>query len=219
MRHATRCSKLFLVLVLVAPGTVLAEGEEEDVPTMTVTATRTPRAVETLSGTAEIVEREELDLKDAWTVEEALAEYPGVDVIGEARYGQGVRLNTRGIPSGFGTQRTLVMLDGRPLTDEYLGNVDLAQYPLGGMRRVELVRGPASALYGTNALGGVVNLIPRRGAATPRTEIVGEFGSFGTGRLALNHGRMIGDLDFFIAAETTKTDGYMRNSDGDEPEP
>ena len=175
MRHLA----FALALALLAAKLPAADEPEKPVvvPETTVTATRTPRELSTLSGTADVLTREESQLRDAWTVEEAIRELNGVDVVGNSRYGQEVRLNTRGIPSGYGTQRTLVLLDGRPATDEYLGNVDLAQYPLYSMERIELTRGPASALYGTNALGGVVNLIPRRGGAVPRTELYAEGGS------------------------------------------
>ncbi|MCU0727071.1 MAG: TonB-dependent receptor [Planctomycetes bacterium] len=194
----------------------VATGEPTVVPETTVTATRTPRDLSTLSGTAEVLDLEDTRLRDAWTLEEAVREMNGVDVVGHSRYGQEVRLNTRGVTSGYGTQRTLVLLDGRPVTDEYLGNVDLAQYPLFAMERVELVRGPASSLYGTNALGGVVNLIPRRGRETPLTEIFAEGGSFGTRRGGFAHGRMIGPVDVFVAGDAMDTDGYLNNGRGDD---
>jgi outer membrane cobalamin receptor len=203
---------LCLILTLTLP--VLAEEEPSAVPETTVTATRTPRDIETLSGTAEVVDLGETRLRDAWTLEEAVREMNGVDVVGHSRYGQEVRLNTRGVTSGYGTQRTLVLLDGRPVTDEYLGNVDLAQYPLFAMERIELVRGPASSLYGTNALGGVVNLIPRRGRETPATELFAEGGSFGTRRGGFSHGRMVGPVDLFVAGDAGDTDGYLNNSRG-----
>ncbi len=186
------------------------------VPETMVTATRTPRTVESLTGTAEIVGREDVTLREAHTLDEALRDFTGVDVVGNARYGQEVRLNTRGVTSGYGTQRTLVLFDGRPATDEYLGNVDLAQYPLFALERIELVRGPASSVYGTNALGGVVNLLPRRGGATPETELYGEGGSFGLRRGGAAHGRMLGPVDVFLAGEAMDTDGYLENSRGDD---
>ncbi|MFN2431613.1 MAG: TonB-dependent receptor plug domain-containing protein [Gemmatimonadota bacterium] len=179
-----------------------------------VTLTRTPRSVESLTGSASVLGREELDLRQVATLEEALRDLPGVTVAGTAAFGQEVRLDTRGIPSGFGTQRTLVLLDGRPLTDEYLGNVDLAQYPLEGIARVELVRGPASALYGTNALGGVVNLVPRRGTGQPQTRVSIGGGSFDTGSASASHGRTFGGADVLFGVSGLETAGYLDNSRG-----
>ena len=186
------------------------------VPVTTITETRNPRSIESLTGAANVVDREIILLRNSWTAEEALSEVPGVDVVGSSRYGQEVRLNTRGVNSGYGTQRTLVLLDGRPLTDEYLGNVDLAQYPLSAMRQIELVRGPASSVYGTNAMGGVLNLIPRRGRADPFTEISAQGGTFGTFNAAFAHGTMMGPVDFFLSVEGADTNGYMDNSRGDD---
>jgi len=203
------------LLVLVAPlGAV--EEDETRVPETEVVEPRAFRGVESLTGRADTLPREELDLRDAWTLEEALSEAPGVDIVGAARYGQEVRVNVRGVPSGFGTQRALVMLDGRPLTDEFTGHVDLVQYPIFAMERIELVRGPASSAYGTNAIGGVLNLVPRRGGPEPETEIVGEGGTFGTWRLAAAHGRRFGAVDAFAAVERTETNGYLENSRGDD---
>ncbi len=184
------------------------------IPEVTVTILRTPRTLESLSGSADVVGREELDLRSQRTLDEALAELPGIDVVGSALYGQEVRLTSRGVTSGFGTQRTLLLLDGRPLTDEYLGTVDVTQYPLDAVERVELVRGPASAVYGSNALGGVVNVVPRRGTETPVTELSARGGTFGTGVASLSHGRSAGPVDLFITGSGSRTDGYLTNSRG-----
>jgi outer membrane cobalamin receptor len=226
---ALRLLPALLALLLLAPSQLLAapddlapesEGAdpvpESTVSETTITATRTRRSLLSLSGTAEVMDRDELDLMDALSLDEAMDQVAGVDVVGDSRYGQEVRFNTRGVNSGFGTQRTLILLDGRPLTDEYLGTVDLAQYPLVAMQRVELVKGPASALYGSNALGGVANLIPRRGGAGHHTEAFVEGGSFGSWRTNLTHGTMIGPVDFFLGVEASSTQGYLDNSRGDD---
>lgn len=206
-----------LAFLLAAADSALARPERELISSspIEVLSSRDLRSVESLTSRAFSAGRGEIDLADGWTLDEILTGWPGIDVVGQSRYGQEVRVNTRGIPSGFGTQRTLVLLDGRPLTDEYLGNVDLAQYPLAAIDRVEAILGPASALYGTNALGGVVNLVPRRGGLTPTTEIAFEGGSFGTVHGSLAHGRRFGDVDLFLTLDGTDTNGYLRNDAGD----
>lgn len=236
---ALRLFPILLILLFLAPSPLLAAPEEateaaadpdvaasEDatgeqvadttVPETMITATRTKRAIKSLSDTVEVKDREEIQMMDAVSVDEAMDLVAGVDVVGDSRYGQEVRFNTRGVNSGFGTQRTLILLDGRPLTGEYLGTVDLAQYPLIAMERVELVRGPASSLYGSNAMGGVINLIPRRGGPGHHTEVFAEGGSFGSWRTNLSHATMIGPLDFFIGVEAASTNGYLDNSRGDD---
>jgi len=230
-----RLLPILLILLFLASSPLLAAPDEEieelpesdvavpaitvpdtTVPETMITATRTKRSIASLSGSVEVKDREELDLMDAITVEQAMNQVAGVDVIGDSRYGQEIRFNTRGVTSGFGTQRTLILLDGRPLTGEYLGSVDLAQYPLVAMQRVELVRGPASALYGSNALGGAINLIPRRGGPGQHTDVFFEGGSFGSWRTNLSHATMLGPLDFFIGVEAASTNGYLNNSRGDD---
>lgn len=138
-----------------------------------------------------------------------------MNVVGDGAYGQEVRVNLRGFNSGFSTQRTLVLLDGRPLTDEYLGNTDLVQYPLNSIDRIEVVRGGISAAWGTSALGGVVNLVPRRGGAVPQTTISTDGGSHNTYEGDLSHGQQIGQADLFASLGASTTDGYRRNAAGD----
>jgi outer membrane receptor protein involved in Fe transport len=222
MLRLHRLSVLLALLVLLcAPAAAAPEDAAQPVPAVTmtettVTATRTPRSVSSLSGSATVMDRDEIGFKDSVTLDQAMDQVAGVDVVGASRYGQEVRFNTRGLPSGFGTQRTLILLDGRPLTDAYLGSVDLAQYPLGSMQRIELVRGPASALYGSNALGGVGNLIPRAGGPVQQTEIYGEGGTFGSWRTGISHGTMAGPVDVFLSIEGAGTNGYLDNSRGDD---
>ena len=146
--NALRLLPILLLLLFLAPSPLFAAPDEEvealpesdaavpedtvpdtnvpdtKVPETMITATRTKRSIETLSGAVEVKDRDELDLMDAITVEQAMSQVAGVDVIGDSRYGQEVRFNTRGVASGFGTQRTLILLDGRPLTGEYLGRGD-----------------------------------------------------------------------------------------------
>lgn len=178
------------------------------------TPTRTAQSTGSLAQRVEVLVRADLDRRQAFTVDEAFRDRPGVTLTGDARFGQESRLALRGMTSGYGTQRTLVMLDGRPLTDEYLGHVDLALYPLFAMSRVEMVRGPASAAYGTNAMGGVVNMLPSAGTARPATDVQLEGGNFGTGGGVLAHRRIIGAVDVAATGYYRQTNGYLANSSG-----
>jgi len=191
------------------------EPEVTRIPEISVTETRHPRSTESLTGRTDVRDLGESRDRGAWTLDEAIEDIPGVDIQGDSRYGQEVKVQMRGVTSGYSTQRVLVLLDGRPLTSEYLGAVDIAVYPLAAFERVEVARGPASAAYGTNALGGVINYIPRRGAETPVTEGYIEGGSFSTFNAGFSHGSKLGPVDIFLNVDTATTDGYMRNSRGD----
>ncbi len=183
-------------------------------PDLIVTSTRTASQASGAAGSVTVVDAATLTARQSPTADDALRGLAGVSVVGDGRYGEEVRINLRGLNSGFSTQRTLVLMDGRPLTDEYLGHADLGQYPLDAIERIEVGRGALSAAWGSNALGGVVNLRARRGSPTPRTTLTAEGGSFGTWRGALSHGRQWGRVDAFASAGASTTDGYRRTSAG-----
>ena len=180
-----------------------------------VTATRTPRTIKSLTGSATVVTEEQFATQATASVDAALGSYAGVNAIGDARFGQEVKLNLRGFNSGFSTQRALILLDGRPLTSEYLGETNLVLYPLASMARIELVRGVAGAAYGTNALGGVVNLIPRRGGPKASGVVNLEGGSFGTAGVGASYGGMIGSVDVEASGGARTTNGYRDNELGE----
>ena len=179
-----------------------------------MTETRNPVETGSLTGRTTVRELKDSRKRGAWTLEEAIADVPAIDIIGSARYGQEVNIQMRGVPNGFSTQRVLMLLDGRPLTQEYTGNVDVAQFPLAAYRRVEVAQGPASAAYGTNALGGVINFLPRRGETVPMTEFYLEGGSYSTLTSGVAHGAKVGEVDYFVNLDMTSTDGYLDNSAG-----
>lgn len=134
------------------------------VDTVVVTGTRTPERSQTSTVKTDVVTRDDAERRGATTVAEALATQPGVRVDPGA-YG------SIGGPSaikiqGFDLQRVLILEDGEPIIGDIGGAIDLANLPIGDIQRIEIVTGPTSALYGSNAIGGVVNIL----TAPPRLE-------------------------------------------------
>ncbi len=210
-----------LSLIALSVGTTLsgqAPARHDSVaslPELVVTATRSTETQSGVAGSVTVIDRSAIVCRQATTADQLLRAVPGANVVGDGSYGEEVRLNLRGFNSGFSTQRTLVLLDGRPLTDEYLGHTDLAQYPLDGIDRLEVVRGGISAAWGTSALGGALNLRARRGGPVPQTVLSGQGGSHGSYQGSLSHGRQAGALDLFVTAGASTTDGYRKNAVGD----
>ena len=127
--------------------------------TVVVTASRVEQAIEQAPVATSVVTKEDLELGNAMTLDQAVARVPGVfskrskgllDTLG------GIQI--RGVPDD---NRTLVLLDGLPLNDGYTGGIRLGGLSLAEVDRVEVVRGPASSLYGGNAMGGVVQVLTR----------------------------------------------------------
>jgi vitamin B12 transporter len=118
-----------------------------------------------------VVDRSQIDAEGARTLGDALVGVPGVELFPYGAFGAQVDFGIRGAAS----QRTLVLVDGQPIGDPTTGTVDLTQLSTAGVQRIEIVESAASALYGTSASGGVINVITN----IPRgTYLEGSLGSF-----------------------------------------
>lgn len=159
MRRHRRLKYAAILLLALPSRAALAE---DDATEIVVTGTRTPESSQRATVRTEVVTREEAERRGATNVAEALQGETTLQVNPEA-YGY------LGRPSGaqmhgMDADSVLVLEDGERVVGDRDGVVDLAQLPLLGVERVEYVTGPTSALYGTNALGGVINVV----TAAPR---------------------------------------------------
>jgi len=181
---------------------------------LVVVGTRTERDVRDLPAGTRVLDAAAIRLIQPFAVEELLRTVPGVDLQGSGFPGSAVRLNMRGLTPGFQSKRVLVLVDGRRFNDTFQGNAEFALLPADGIERIEVLHGPASALYGSNAMGGVINIVTRRGSGKPSGHVGFLGGSYNTYRLGFGHGAQHGDLDYFIAGSFVDTDGYADNTDG-----
>ncbi len=133
---------------------------------------------------------------------DALRSVPGVAVSRSGGRGAVTSLFPRGGESDF----TLVLVDGIRLNDMG-GNYDAAHLPLFDLDRIEVVRGPQSAIYGSDAVGGVVQLVTRRGGPTRATAVY-EGGSFGTWRASGAVSGTTGRLRWGGGVERLASDGF-----------
>jgi len=99
--------------------------------------------------------------------------------------------------------RVAVLLDGRPA-----GGANLAKMPIDGLERVEVVRGSGAALFGTSAMGGVVNMVPRRGKGAPAGIFAVESGSWDHRRVRADYGGKSGPADYFVSADRLTSGAY-----------
>lgn len=120
---------------------------------VTVSATARRRSKIALPG--ESVEATEIAAAEVVLIDRLLGELPAMQIIGNAPTGSSLLIR------GIGGAGVLVLLDGQPVTGTLIENRDLSRMSLTGSDRVEIVKGPLSSLYGSDALGGVVNVITR----------------------------------------------------------
>ena len=126
-----------------------------------VSAEAEPESAASLGVAATVIDAAEIAASKATTVLDLLRTVPGLDVVQSGGPGTVTSLFLRGTSS----TQTLVLVDGVPLNSPYFGGTDLSALSVANVERVEVVRGPFSALYGSEAIGGVVRIFTRKGAA------------------------------------------------------
>ena len=176
-----------------------------------VTATRTPQPLGETGANVSVLSGEEIRRSSALHLGEALGTIPGVSIGEYGGLGQNVALSLRGSTAG----QVLVLVDGVPVNDLQLGGLDLNQLCLDNIDRVEMIRGAASALYGADAMGGVVNVITPQAPLSGVTSAVSyRQGDHGleriTGRLARPVGKR---FSVHLLGSKTDYDGFRENSD------
>ena len=130
--------------------------QDSNSDTLVVTANRFQQPVNTVLAPTDVVTREEIDRWQAKDLNDVMRRLPGVDVAQNGGMGQSSSLFIRGTEA----KQVLVLVDGVPMARPGItNNPDLNQIPLSLVQRVEYIRGPRSAIYGSGAMGGVINVI------------------------------------------------------------
>ncbi len=172
------------VLILVSP-LVYADqsGAEDRNPSeakleTVVGATRMETPASHVGSSVTVISAEELKANQYQWVFEALRQVPGVDVVRSGSFGAITSVFIRGANSNH----TLALVDGVELADPSnpTGAVDFSDFAPDNIERIEVLRGSASSLYGSDAIGGVINIITREGSGPPRFSFLGEGGSYQT---------------------------------------
>jgi outer membrane receptor for ferrienterochelin and colicins len=210
--------RLIPLALALLPLTVFAESVLEPV---VVSATRSERAQADAPVKTEIVTRQEIERTHARTLTQALQNIPGLQ-LREIHGKSGYELSLQGLNS----DQVLVLIDGLPISASTGSTVNLSQYLVGDIERIEVVKGAASAQYGSSAMGGVINVITRRTQPGWQAGVDVSAGSYGaqndSGRAA-DVGRATGRLNvsggnqqWRVAAQAEVLDdqGFAQNPAG-----
>ncbi len=214
MRRLTLCAVIFLLSFTFLGFSQEKEARLEEV---VVTATRVETPVEVAPASVNVVTKKEMEKRDAKTLDDVLNELPGV-------YAHRTRvvldtptdaISLRGIP---GYRRNLVMVDGVPLNGPQGGELKLGGFRFEDIERIEVVKGPFSALYGGLAMGGVVNIISALPEKRQLTFKAGYGSSFERNealddlrKVYLSYGDKIRNFSFFVSYGHEATDGFPSN--------
>lgn len=149
-----------------------------------------------------------------FTIDYLLLFVPGVDIQNPGLLSEKAIVNMRGMQGRYGCQRVLVLLDDIPLNEEYMGDVDFRFVPFEAIDRIEILRGPGSALYGGSAIAGVVRLKTIDIPTTPLLRFTSRLASFDTEYYSVIHASKYSRFRHLVTSSYARTEGYLLNSDG-----
>ncbi|NNM72857.1 TonB-dependent receptor [Enterovirga sp. DB1703] len=177
-------------------------------PDVVVTADRRPEPIGRSASAITVVTREELQSFSPTNLVDALRNVPGLDVSDAGGPGSTTVVRLRGANTG----QTLVLIDGIRVNDptSASGEFDFSNLLPTAIERIEVLRGPQSALYGSDAIGGVVNIITRSGGGQPRFEARTEGGSYGTFSSSATASGSVGPWSYAFSGGGQTTNGFSR---------
>ena len=160
--------------VLLALIPVALHANEGALDTLVVTATRTSRTLADTPIRTQVISRAEIKRKQATNLADALRDVSGLQLVPiHGKPGKSVRLQ------GMDSDHVLIMVDGRPVSASTGSTIDAQQVTTFGVERIEIIKGPASALYGSSAMGGVINVITSKESGENALGISAQLGSWG----------------------------------------
>lgn len=181
----------------------------EDDTAVIVTATRTPTRANQQISDITIIERTDIEASGAMSLPDLLSMQPGLQIAPQGGPGKIADIFIRGTSSGH----ALLLVDGVPIGSLTLGSPSLANMPLQQIERIEILRGPASGLYGSDALGGVVQILTRKGEGPLRPEASIGVGSYGTSQVGAGFSGESGPFSYSLRANEFRTRGFNMASD------
>jgi iron complex outermembrane receptor protein len=210
--RSTRLRRIIFLFCVSAP--VWAQQQETDIlDEIVVSATRIESSVRDVARSISIVDKERIQNgTQQLGIDEALAGVPGLYMQNRYNFAQDLRISLRGFGarSSFGIRGIRIIVDGIPETlPDGQGGID--SIDIGSAQSIEVLRGPASSLYG-NASGGVISIISELGNSPPFVEGRIAAGDFDYQQYQLKAGGEIGSADYLFNVSRTEIDGYRDHS-------
>ena len=197
------------VVTLFSTASAQAEPAARDsIDTIVVTATRLGQTATETGSSLSIITAEEIEELGLIYVLDAIAQAPGVTINQNGTFGGNASVRIRGASS----EQTVVLIDGIPVNDPSSpgGGFNFARLDTENIERIEVLKGPQSTLWGTDAIGGIVSITTKSPGAGFGGEAFAEYGSFNTlrGGASVSNASDVGD--FRLAAVTVSSDGISK---------
>ncbi|MGK0494802.1 MAG: outer membrane receptor for ferrienterochelin and colicins [Maribacter sp.] len=183
----------------------------QDLDEVIVTATRTVRQLSSVPLPVTLISKKQIQRTGVTRLNEILNEQTGIVMTPDATIGGGEGVQIQGIASDY----VLVLIDGVPVVGRSSGNLDLSRFAIGNIKQIEVVKGPSSSLFGSEALGGVINIITEK----PTSEnITGQLGhraaTFNNQNSNISVSQRRDKFGYSFFADRLSTDGYdLANGD------
>ncbi|MEN8256749.1 MAG: TonB-dependent receptor [Thermodesulfobacteriota bacterium] len=215
-----RCNERTLLRAALVTGTAAffvlpqqvfaAEDQVVELSDVVITASRISQQVKDAPVAISIVSEQELDKIKARNPQEFLSRVPGVN---SSNFGGESELTSIRIPTHFTNPYTVVLVDGVQYGSYGSGSSSqFREINLNNIARIEVIKGPASALYGSNAIGGVINVITKEPSAFPQARIWSELGDYRQWRAGVSGSGGFDKLSYFIDANHTDTEAAREHS-------
>ncbi|RPH31240.1 MAG: TonB-dependent receptor [Bacteroidales bacterium] len=194
--------------------------DEVYIDELVVAATRTENRISQIPGRINMISAERISMVAAQNIDEYLQLLPGVQVSRSfGIFSTKSSVTMRGL-SGNEQARTLVLLDGIPVNKADGGSVNWNLISTNAIERIEVVKGPGSALYGGNAMGGIINVVTQKPSKEIQGDVTAEYGTFNTKIVRLNLAGKFGEevnKGFYWTTNGfyQKSDGYITQSEAD----
>lgn len=174
-----------------------------------VTATRTPTPVRELLNDISVITQEDIQRAGQASLPELLRTVPGVEFTSNG----GAGTNSSVFIRGANANHTLVLIDGMRINSATTGTTALEKIPLAQIDHIEILRGPGSSLYGSEAIGGVIQIFTKSGTATPSFHLGGGIGSRGLYQVNTGGNGKLGETNFNLEVAHESTDSFSAIGD------
>lgn len=195
------------VVTEVATSDIAVSGDTPD--TIEITSTRLPRDISQSVSAVTVITQKQIAALKPFDLVDVLNRAPGISVARSGSLGQTTSVRMRGSES----DHTLVLIDGVRVNSSSSGQFDFGTIPIENIERIEILRGPQGGLYGSEAVGGVVNLITKRGTGPFATGGTLEFGSQGVNKQVVTAGGEMKQGRLSFSATRLSSNGFGPNDD------
>ncbi len=205
--------KRFLIAMLcmyllfgIVPKKIAAQDSltQKQLDEVVVTATRSERALSELPVPVTVIQKAQIKNMGSLRLNDVLGEQTGLAIVSD--HGTGIQMQ------GFSPEYTLILVDGEPLIGRTSGTLELNRIAVGNIKQIEIMKGPSSSLYGSEALAGVVNIITERPIGVNGT-ITSRYGTNNTFDLGATVNYKKNKLGLYAFANRYSTDGYDLSTD------